>query len=135
MLPSILHRVSQLLVAEDLRCIIAAETKLGLLSNDQWPPLVITDEEAEEPFEPEVEISATEAVDALQPELPLNGPEIDGLYLFLVPFGKQCCYMLFTTLNYVLSHLIHKYWFFLYSIKYRSESLSMAKGPRAIRFI
>ncbi|KOX73108.1 Endoribonuclease Dcr-1 [Melipona quadrifasciata] len=59
-LPSILHRISQLLIAEDLRCLIAKETNLGLLSNNKWPPLVITEEEREDSFEPLLETSTME---------------------------------------------------------------------------
>lgn len=77
-LPSILHRISQLLIAEDLRCLIAKETNLGLLSNNKWPPLVITEEEREDSFEPLLETSTMEN-DNLQPEPVLNGPEIDVL--------------------------------------------------------
>lgn len=39
MLPSILHRVSQLLIAEDLRVTIARETKLGSLTLEKLSPL------------------------------------------------------------------------------------------------
>ncbi|KAK9308230.1 hypothetical protein QLX08_001702 [Tetragonisca angustula] len=77
-LPSILHRISQLLIAEDLRCLIAKETNLGLLSNNKWPPLVITEEEREDSFEPLLETSTMEN-DNLPSEPVLNGPEIDVL--------------------------------------------------------
>ncbi|CAL1687755.1 unnamed protein product [Lasius platythorax] len=39
MLPSILHRISQLLIAEDLRVTIARETKLGSLTLEKLSPL------------------------------------------------------------------------------------------------
>lgn len=38
-LPSILHRISQLLIAEDLRVVIAKETELGSLNLEKWYPL------------------------------------------------------------------------------------------------
>ncbi|XP_043525578.1 endoribonuclease Dicer [Frieseomelitta varia] len=77
-LPSILHRISQLLIAEDLRCLIVKETSLGLLSNNKWPPLEITEEEGEDSFEPLLETSTMEK-DNFQSEPVLNGPEIDVL--------------------------------------------------------
>ena len=80
-LPSILHRILQLLIAEDLRCLIAKETNLGLLSNNKWPPLVITEEEREDSFEPLLETSTMEN-DNLQSEPVLDGPEIDGILTF-----------------------------------------------------
>ncbi|CAK9806078.1 Endoribonuclease Dicer [Anthophora quadrimaculata] len=83
MLPSILYRISQLLVAEDLRHTIAVETKLGSLSNNKWPSLVITDEEVEESgeesFEPLLDIPAIEDVDNLQPESTSNSSETNIL--------------------------------------------------------
>lgn len=87
-LPSILHRISQLLVAEDLRYTIAKETNLGLLSNNKWVPLIITDEEEkEESFE--MSENVTEDIDILESEPVLNGPEIDGysfLYIYYFTF-------------------------------------------------
>ncbi|XP_076635506.1 endoribonuclease Dcr-2 [Colletes latitarsis] len=80
MLPSILHRISQLLIAEDLRQTIATEIGLGSRSsNNKWPPLQITDEETEELFESLVEVPIDENVENLQPEPVLNVPEIDVL--------------------------------------------------------
>ncbi|XP_060820377.1 endoribonuclease Dicer-like isoform X2 [Bombus pascuorum] len=87
-LPSILHRVSQLLIAEDLRYIIAEESDLGTLSNNKkWPPLVITNEEREDSFEPLSEISTTENIDNLHPESISNGSETDELYHY--PWSKH----------------------------------------------
>ncbi|XP_070162593.1 endoribonuclease Dicer isoform X3 [Polyergus mexicanus] len=40
-LPSILHRISQLLIAEDLRVVIARETNLGSLTLEKWSPLTL----------------------------------------------------------------------------------------------
>lgn len=40
-LPSILHRISQLLIAEDLRVVIARETNLGTLSLEKWSHFVL----------------------------------------------------------------------------------------------
>ncbi|XP_076245317.1 endoribonuclease Dcr-2 [Calliopsis andreniformis] len=80
MLPSILHRISQFLIAEDLRYTIAVEAHLGSLSTDnKWPPLTITDVEKEESFEPSVEMCIDENIENLQYEPILNGPEIDVL--------------------------------------------------------
>lgn len=81
MLPSILHRVSQFLIAEDLRLLIAVESGLGFeLSDSKWLPLKITDEETEESFESLIEVSTDENIENLQPEPVLNGPEIDGTH-------------------------------------------------------
>lgn len=80
-LPSMLHRISQLLIAEDLRCIIATEANLGYVSNDhKWPPLILTDEEKEESYEPSIEISVDENDENLQLQPVLNGPEVDGIF-------------------------------------------------------
>ncbi|CAK9800088.1 Endoribonuclease Dicer [Anthophora plagiata] len=83
MLPSILYRVSQLLVAENLRHAIGIETKLGSLSNNKWPPLVITgedkEESGEESFEPLLDIPAIENVDNLQSEPTSDGSETNIL--------------------------------------------------------
>ncbi|XP_076391381.1 endoribonuclease Dcr-2 isoform X2 [Megachile rotundata] len=80
LLPSILHRVSQLLIAEDLRSTIALETNLGLSSQaNEWPPLVIIDEEKEELFDQSLDISVSENLDISQAESVLSGPEIDVL--------------------------------------------------------
>ncbi|KZC10938.1 Endoribonuclease Dicer [Dufourea novaeangliae] len=80
MLPSILHRVSQLLIAEDLRCTIAKEANLGLVCSDnRWPSLVIKDEEREESLDSIMEVSLDECVENPQPEPVLSGPEIDVL--------------------------------------------------------
>ena len=87
-LPSILHRVSQLLIAEDLRYVIAKESDLGTLSNNmKWPSLVITNEEREDSFEPLIEISTTENIDNSHPEPTSNGSEADELYHY--PWSKH----------------------------------------------
>ncbi|XP_076751647.1 endoribonuclease Dcr-2 [Xylocopa sonorina] len=77
-LPSLLHRIFQLLIAEDLRSTIAFETNLGSISINKLSPLVIPEEEREETFEPTSEVSV-ENIDNLQPEPILNGPEVDVL--------------------------------------------------------
>ncbi|XP_053977112.1 endoribonuclease Dicer [Hylaeus volcanicus] len=80
MLPSILHRVSQLLNAEDLRSTIAAETGLGSISiQNEWPSLKILDEETDESFESLVEVPIDENMENPLPEPVLEGPEIDVL--------------------------------------------------------
>lgn len=43
-LPSILHRICQLLIAEDLRVTIARETKLGTLTLKELSPLKIDED-------------------------------------------------------------------------------------------
>lgn len=79
MLPSILHRTSQLLIAEDLRQTIAREVKLGSLTNSKrWNPLTFTEEEENEICEPLLETSTAENVNDLQSEPVLSGPEVDG---------------------------------------------------------
>lgn len=40
-LPSILHRISQLLIAEDLRVVIAREIDLGLPNLEKWSPFTL----------------------------------------------------------------------------------------------
>ncbi|OAD61482.1 Endoribonuclease Dicer [Eufriesea mexicana] len=91
-LPSILHRTSQLLVAEDLRQIIAKEANLGsLTSNKRWSPLTITEEEQNETFESLLETATTENVDDLQSEPVLSGPEVDVLNVeaYHYPWSKH----------------------------------------------
>ncbi|XP_076178399.1 endoribonuclease Dcr-2 isoform X3 [Ptiloglossa arizonensis] len=90
MLPSILHRVSQFLIAEDLRLLIAVESGLGFeLSDSKWLPLKITDEETEESFESLIEVSTDENIENLQPEPVLNGPEIDVLNTEAYPWTED----------------------------------------------
>lgn len=79
-LPSILHRISQLLIAEDLRVTIATEAYLGSVVNDtKWPPLKLVDEEREESYEPSIEAPLDETAESAQIEPVLSGPEIDGM--------------------------------------------------------
>ncbi|XP_076280664.1 endoribonuclease Dcr-2 isoform X2 [Lasioglossum baleicum] len=82
MLPSVLHRISQLLVADDLRQLIATEANLGLISNDDyWPPLIINEEELGEPSESITKIPFDESIDnSLQSEPVLDVPEVDDVY-------------------------------------------------------
>ncbi|CAL7946238.1 unnamed protein product [Xylocopa violacea] len=89
-LPSLLHRILQLLIAEDLRYTIAFETNLGSISNNILSPLVIPEEEREETFEPTSEVSV-ENIDNLQPEPILNGPEVDVLNteVYNYPWSKN----------------------------------------------
>ncbi|KOC68324.1 Endoribonuclease dcr-1 [Habropoda laboriosa] len=96
LLPSILHRISQLLIAEDLRYTIATEIKLGSLSNNnKWPPLLLTGEEeeevGEESVEPLLDIPSIENVDNLQSEQTLNERETDILNIELCdyPWSKH----------------------------------------------
>lgn len=86
-LPSILHRISQLLIAEDLRYTIAKETNLGLLSNNKWVPLIITDEEEkEESFE--MSENVTEDIDILESEPVLNGLDVLNTEIYQYPWTK-----------------------------------------------
>lgn len=82
-LPSILHRISQLLIALDLRETISKEANLGIslknLLNNNWPPLVINMQESEIKVEPMSEGTFDEIIQTGQPVLDLNGPEIDGM--------------------------------------------------------
>lgn len=118
-LPSILHRILQLLIAEDLRCLIAKETNLGLLSNNKWPPLVITEEEREDSFEPLLETSTMEN-DNLQSEPVLDGPEIDGIltfyfensiYLYKLNFFLQ---IIIIVIIVIITELLFIYFLFIY---------------------
>ncbi|XP_066584904.1 endoribonuclease Dcr-2 isoform X2 [Prorops nasuta] len=78
MLPSILHRLSQLLIAEDLRIIICKEARLGKIYHESWPALVISskDEEEKESSETSMNDDSFQSIDT-EPET--NGPEIDVL--------------------------------------------------------
>ncbi|XP_044009238.1 endoribonuclease Dicer-like [Aphidius gifuensis] len=44
-LPSILHRINQLLVADELRCQIVRDTGMGIVDVEKWPPLEFTEQE------------------------------------------------------------------------------------------
>lgn len=83
-LPSILHRISQLLIALDLRETISKEANLGTslsnLLNHIWPPLIIDIQESEAKAEQMSEGTFDEIIQTVQPILDLNGPEIDGMY-------------------------------------------------------
>ncbi|XP_047345738.1 endoribonuclease Dicer isoform X1 [Vespa velutina] len=94
-LPSILHRISQLLIALDLREIIFKEANLGTSLNDllnhNWPPLVINIQESESKTEQMSEGTFDEIIQTGQPVLDLNGPEIDVLNTDanLYPWSKE----------------------------------------------
>ncbi|XP_076220926.1 endoribonuclease Dcr-2 isoform X2 [Nomia melanderi] len=79
MLPSILHRISQLLIAEDLRRLVSEEANLVVEYNvNHWPPLEIREEEIDI-LEPPKKVICNEDVENLQSEPVLSGPEIDVL--------------------------------------------------------
>ncbi|KAF7405409.1 hypothetical protein HZH66_004315 [Vespula vulgaris] len=94
-LPSILHRISQLLIALDLRETISKEANLGTslsdLLNHIWPPLIIDIQESEAKAEQMSEGTFDEIIQTVQPILDLNGPEIDVLNTDanLYPWSKE----------------------------------------------
>ena len=81
-LPSILHRITQLLTAECLRQKIQEEARIKPYLPDSWSPLIITEKEIEEKKEAAADVTLDESIELdiseLQPEI--NGPEIDGTY-------------------------------------------------------
>ncbi|KAK2580644.1 hypothetical protein KPH14_007750 [Odynerus spinipes] len=95
MLPSVLHRISQLLIALDLREIIVKEANLGTpaaeLLNNTWPPLVINVKEFEEQEEPAIDATFDDVIETTQPVPNLSGPEIDVLNTDanLYPWSKE----------------------------------------------
>ncbi|XP_012287234.1 endoribonuclease Dicer [Orussus abietinus] len=80
-LPSVLHRINQLLVAEDLRVKVALEANLGRSSlplGETWEPLIIVDKVEE--TEPILDYTLDDTLpEASLPEPELVGPEIDVL--------------------------------------------------------
>ncbi|XP_044016604.1 endoribonuclease Dicer-like [Aphidius gifuensis] len=44
-IPSILHRINQLLIADELRCEIIRNTNLGVIDVEKWPSLEFTEQE------------------------------------------------------------------------------------------
>ncbi|XP_033323014.2 endoribonuclease Dcr-2 isoform X1 [Megalopta genalis] len=82
MLPSVLHRISQLLIAEDLRRVIVNEAGFESVDDvSQWPPLVIKEEDIEDFHDSVTKISIDESIqNSSQPEPVLvASPEIDVL--------------------------------------------------------
>lgn len=86
-LPSILHRVAQLLIAEDLRIIIASETNLGILtlpSDVEWPTLNMIEKEIEQSTEPLLDTTLDTTLDDTiestqsEPQTDINELELDG---------------------------------------------------------
>lgn len=81
-LPSILHRVTQLLIAEDLRETIARETNLGILtlpSGSEWPTLNMLDKEIEPSTEPLLDTTLDDTIENMQVEPDMNELELDGM--------------------------------------------------------
>ncbi|XP_078032947.1 endoribonuclease Dicer-L-like [Augochlora pura] len=82
MLPSVLHRISQLLIADDLRSTIASEADFKLANDDsQWPPLVIKEDEVEDLQDSITKIPLDESIQNFSQSEPglLASPEIDVL--------------------------------------------------------
>lgn len=82
-LPSIIHRITHFLIAEQLRVIIQTDTKLGLpaLSDGQkWKELRVPDDKViTEMPEPALELSMDDCIpESAQPRPELMGPEFDG---------------------------------------------------------
>ncbi|XP_014473379.1 PREDICTED: endoribonuclease Dicer [Dinoponera quadriceps] len=78
-LPSILHRVTQLLIAEDLRTTIVSETGLGIItlpSGSEWPALDMIEKEIE-PAEPLLDTTLDDTVESTQTEPDINEVELD----------------------------------------------------------
>lgn len=70
-LPSILHRISQLLIAEDLRVVIARETNLGSSTCEKWSPLTSEKDSVKLLEEPrnESDLMMDDIVERRQPDL------------------------------------------------------------------
>ncbi|KAL6436316.1 hypothetical protein ACFW04_004692 [Cataglyphis niger] len=91
-LPSILHRISQLLIAEDLRVIIAKETNLGSLTLEKWSPLTMEEDSVkllEEKPSNELDLMTDDIIEIKQSDLniyelsdcsPSNDKEPQDLY-------------------------------------------------------
>lgn len=73
-LPTILHRISQFLIADDLRNIIAQETDLGkILPLQKWPSLTLTEDlekSREEESNNESDLTMDDLIDKIQPNQP-----------------------------------------------------------------
>ncbi|XP_033221777.1 endoribonuclease Dicer isoform X2 [Belonocnema kinseyi] len=77
-LPSVLHRITQLLTAECLRQQIEVEAKVKTsCPTDSWSPLIITENDEKKETAPDVTLDESIELDVseLQPEI--SGPEID----------------------------------------------------------
>lgn len=79
-LPSILHRISQLLIAEDLRVVITRETELGSLSLEKWSSFTLEKDSVklieQEPSN-ESNLIMDDIVEIRQPDL--NILELNGM--------------------------------------------------------
>ena len=82
-LPSIIHRITQLLTAECLRQQILTEADFNIYHpGDSWSPLIISEKEVEEKREPVGDVMILEEsmesdASDLLPEI--NGTEVDGM--------------------------------------------------------
>ncbi|XP_043279610.1 endoribonuclease Dicer isoform X2 [Venturia canescens] len=93
-LPSVLHRVCQLLVAEDLRAQIVREARLGVMKlegGSLWPPVVIKSTDIDEHPELLLEVSTADEsfVELSASPIDIPGPEIDTLESNLYPWKKE----------------------------------------------
>ncbi|EFN79336.1 Endoribonuclease dcr-1 [Harpegnathos saltator] len=82
-LPSILHRITHLLIAEDLRETIVRETNLGILalpSGSEWPALDMIEKEiVEQSTEPLLDTILDDTIESMQAEPDMNELELDVL--------------------------------------------------------
>ncbi|KAK0080172.1 hypothetical protein PV326_008304 [Microctonus aethiopoides] len=88
LLPSILHRVSQLLLADDLRRLIASETALGIIDirkDDEWQPLVleqqVNDESNDTFLQMETILDESIPLEHGKSNLVPSSPDVDALSL------------------------------------------------------
>lgn len=103
-LPSIIHRLTQLLIAEDLRTTIIRETNLGALtlpSNDEWPALDTIEKESEQLVEPILDTTLDDTIESIQAEPDTNELEIDSMLddaqkkkkkHYKTELGKKCTF-------------------------------------------
>lgn len=81
-LPSILHRITQLLIAEDLRATIIRDTKLGTLTlpfGREWLALDTIEKEIEQLAEPLLDTTLDDTIESTQIEPDTNDLELDGM--------------------------------------------------------
>lgn len=79
-LPSVLHRITQLLTAECLRQQIQVEAKVKTTCRtDSWSPLIITEKDEKKETAPDVTLDESMELDVSELQLEISGPEIDGM--------------------------------------------------------
>lgn len=128
-LPSILHRITQLLIAEDLRATIIKETNLGILTlppKSEWPALDMIEKEIEQPTEPLLDTTLDDTIEGTQAEPDMNELELEGM-----------CWM--TCIKNHRTYCNHLYFYHCYfyelSIEHRGKFISLVKGSRTSRHI